>query len=403
MLDFVSVASQVRGMREGLASLADEAGPRLDHACAAWEHAAALGPDLRDRVLRARTSWLVAEPLEPLGAYPVAVHTGYRVVASDGSQIFPDRHEMPGCFLVNVGTCDIDYLAPGAVLASRPELCWLPEDVYPLVGGERQEADTRVVGARRFAAECRALEEALDPGGPATLALMDGTLLLWWLEPDPVRLRGLAPDDLKTRTFAALEAFLARARTTGALPAGYLSSPRATDVVSMLKVVLCTEDPVDCDRCPYDAGAKTWTPLRPAPAGGMLPEPTKPCEEAEPLSDAALFARLLAAGQRSPRFRSHAKVASAYEAPVDFCYLHTGAEIARVEVPAWIDPDAFEVLLGALVDQCAKGMGYPVSLAEAHEQAVVKAADRRAFVELVRRQNVSRVSAKLVRKRMSVL
>jgi hypothetical protein len=62
-----------------------------------------------------------------------------------------------------------------------------------------------------------------------------------------------------------------------------------------------------------------------------------------------------------------------------------------------------ETLCAAVMNQCAKGMGYPVALSEAHEQAVVRAGDRRAFVELARRQGVSRPSAKLARKRTSVL
>lgn len=392
-------------MRAGLASLAEEAAPRLRSAHDGWEAAAALGAALRDRIARAKTSWLVAEPLEPLRAYDVMPLEGYRVVSADGSQIFPDRHELPGCFVVNVGTAEIDYTTSRAALRSHPEVLWAPDDLYPLVGGERQEADTRVVGARRFAAECDALTERLDDAATETVLLVDGTLLLWWLEPDPARLRGLAPDDLKVQAFGALERLLGRAREAGALVGGYLSSPRSADVVSMIKVVLCTEEPVDCDRCPYASGAKSWEPVGAPPAGStrLLPEPTRPCEEADPVGDAGLFTELLEPGQRSPRFRSAAKVASAYDAPIDFVYLHTGTEIARLELPAWVTPDGLERLVAATVDQCRKGLGYPVSLAEAHEQAVVRAADRRAFLELLRRQDVSRATAKLVRKRQSIL
>lgn len=403
MLDLVAVAAQLRGMRAGLVSLAEELEPRLRTTADAWAEARELGPALRDRVARAKTSWLVADPLESLEAYPVDAVGEYRVVAADGSQIYPDRHERPS-YLVNVGTCDIDYRTGSARLGSSPTLHWAPEDLYPLWGGVRQEADARVVGARRFLAECEALFEALadETDGP-TLAAVDGTLLLWWLEPDPDRLLKLEPADLKSRVLDALEGFLARARDRGALPCGYLSSPRTTDVVSMLKVVLCTEEPVDCDRCPYEAGEKAWTPrsgTRPLP---VLPTPTKPCEEAHPIADAALFERLLDPGHRSPRFRSAAQVAAAYEAPVDFVYLHTGAEIARVEVPAWVTPEGLDALCGCLLDGCVKGLGYPVALSEAHEQAVVRAGERRAFAELVARGDVSRVSAKLQRKRSSVL
>ena len=415
VLDLVAVAAQVRRMGAGMASLAQETAPRLAQALAAWELAASMGPALRDRVAAAKTSWLVAEPLEPLGAYTVVPASAYRVLAADGSQIMPDRHEHLSCFLVNTGLVDIDYTTGRASLSSRPEVAWAPDDVYPLVGGIRQEADPRVVGARRFAAECDALREAIGdasvrptlalgaPSATPCVALVDGTLLLWWLEPDPDRLRSLAPYDVKTETFETFKRFVARAQATGTLVGGYLSSPRSNDVVSMLKVVLCTEDPVDCDRCPYDSGAKRWHAQLEIAGASLLPVPGKPCEEAHPVTDASLHWSLLGEGQRSARFRSSARVAQAYDAPIDFIYLNVGAEIARLEFPAWTTPADLEQLCGAVIDQCEKGMGYPVALSEAHEQAVVKASDRRAFVELARRQGVSRPSAKLARKRTSVL
>jgi hypothetical protein len=404
MLDLVAVAGQVKRMGAGVSALAQETAPRLAAALAAWDRAATMGPALHERVLAAKTSWLVAEPLEPLGAYDIAPIRDYRAVASDGSQILPDRHEHLSCFLVNTGLVDIDYVAGSAKLGSKPEVCWAPDDVYPLVGGFRQEADARVVGARRFAAEAAALTNAIAELTPhPTIALVDGTLLLWWLEPEPDRLRYLRDDDLKKTTFAAFNDLLACAQTSKALLGGYNSSPRTTDVVSMLKVVMCTEDPVDCDKCPYDSGAKSWHAQLEIAGASLLPVPDKPCEEASPVSDASLYWSILEAGQRSPRFRSHARVNAAYSSPIDFVYLHTGAEIARLELPAWLTPDQMDTLCGAVLDQCSKGMGYPVTLSEAHEQAVVRASDRRAFLELARRQNVSRPSAKLARKRTSVL
>src|SRR5207248_5619989 len=144
--------AQVRKMGTGLQALAQETAPRLAQALVAWERAAVLGPALRDRINAAKTSWLVAEPLEPLHAYDVEPRADYRVVASDGSQILPDRHDHIPCFLVNVGLVDISYIEGTAKLKSTPQVAWTPDEVYPLVGGSRQEADGRVVGARRFAA-----------------------------------------------------------------------------------------------------------------------------------------------------------------------------------------------------------------------------------------------------------
>jgi hypothetical protein len=36
-----------------------------------------------------------------------------------------------------------------------------------------------------------------------------------------------------------------------------------------------------------------------------------------------------------------------------------------------------------IYDQCSKGQGYPVALARAHEQAIVRSADRRTFQRMV--------------------
>jgi hypothetical protein len=276
--------------------------------------------------------------------------------------------------------------------------------VFCTFGGMQQEADGRVVGARRFAQECDALRGSLrDRSDNIQIVLMDGTLLLWWLETSPERLRALGEGDVKAQTFAALDKLMDAAKQQRALPAAYLSGPRTKDVISMLKVVLCTEEPVDCDHCPYVSGAKAWHAQLEIAGASLLPIPDKPCEEADPITDAGVFWSLLKQGQRSPRFRTAAPVTQAYGAPVDFVYLHVGPEIARLEFPAWITPDGLDLLAACVLDQCAKGRGYPVALSEAHEQAVVRAADRRAFDDLVRRQDVSRPTAKLMRKRTSVL
>jgi hypothetical protein len=95
----------------------------------------------------------------------------------------------------------------------------------------------------------------------------------------------------------------------------------------------------------------------------------------------------LAEGQRGPLFVSLSRVNVESYGPhlVCFFYIRVGREVGRVEIPQWVAADAAQVdLVHALVyDQCARGQGYPVALARAHEQAVVKAADRRAFLSMV--------------------
>ena len=94
--------------------------------------------------------------------------------------------------------------------------------------------------------------------------------------------------------------------------------------------------------------------------------------------------RLLAPGWRSPLYRTNSSVPRDYYGAgrqVCFFYLNAGTEIGRVEMPSWVAEDeTLRPLTHALIwDQCQRGQGYPAALSEAHEQAVIKGADRRAF------------------------
>jgi hypothetical protein len=95
---------------------------------------------------------------------------------------------------------------------------------------------------------------------------------------------------------------------------------------------------------------------------------------------------------------------------VYFCYLHVGPEVARVDVPEWVaqDRDTFEMALSLVLGQVHKGYGYPVALAEAHNQAVVRGGDRARFFALLEREMIKAgltnvgISYKEARKRGSI-
>jgi hypothetical protein len=67
--------------------------------------------------------------------------------------------------------------------------------------------------------------------------------------------------------------------------------------------------------------------------------------------------------------------------------VHVGAEIARLEFPAWIAQDCALVdkICAMALDQALKGNGYPVCLFEAHEQAVIKNYDREFFYLMIQK------------------
>jgi hypothetical protein len=341
------------------------------------------------RLRVARTSWLSAHsaPDDPIGSrHPVVpAPDAYVVVASDGSQIAPDRHEgvSAACWLLNVGRVRIGYGdgAPRPLLASSAEVMAVvlePDGDNADDEDEVERQAARGLAARRFAREMAALTElaadAATTGLPA-VAMTDGPLIAWALYDEE------GNDPAKQEALAALRDALEATRKVAVPIAGYVSGPGSRDVVNALRIgVLCPEEPADCLRCPHPKAALPCAPIRHA-------------------TDAALFERLLSPGERSAVFSSQgqktgfSRILPTVYGPVHwaaFFYLHVGAEIVRIELPAWAAEDGavLDRVHAVCLDQAVKGRGYPVALAEAHEAAVVRAADRAAFLNLLRRHLV---------------
>ena len=100
---------------------------------------------------------------------------------------------------------------------------------------------------------------------------------------------------------------------------------------------------------------------------------------------------MLFRSERSPLWKSSAKIQSFYEEQcIYFCYVHVGSEVARVEIPEWVAMDnaLLSSALSLVLAQVTKGYGYPVALAEAHNQAVVRGGDRSRFFALLEQQMI---------------
>ena len=158
--------------------------------------------------------------------------------------------------------------------------------------------------------------------------------------------------------------------TTGLALASYISSTGSTERVNMLRIAVCPHETPDCDRlCARNRG----------PA-------ERECESVSGLRDSSLMTALLKPGERSATFVSRSSVVTQYyrEHEIRYFFLNVEGEIARVEIPRWVEEGGLVGLVHALVlDQCNRGHGYPAALSEAHEQAVVNASDRDQFQRLV--------------------
>jgi len=440
MLDLSKIADQMQGMSQHLTQEASATRQRLENAQTLMAQACQRQAELVElsQVWRDRLNFTAAEPIEPLNvqnsiAVPPTAHT---VIATDGSQIAPSHHEIAYCYLINVGRIVLHYGQNRfPLLDSLPEVVYRPEDLY--ISRQWGISTEEWMGYRRTVAEAIVLAELavqikaegrgqraeggsegvkelrshgdrgsmqtshpltssppypltstptlLPSHSPPTLALTDGSLIYWFLDSLPNEAR----DHILTSILEAWEQ-LRQARVP---LVGYLSASRSGEALNFLRLQACPYETPDCmSRC--------------ASQRDHLP-----CQVLEPLKDTKLWAVRLQPGQRSPLWRSSASILDLYgDHRVYFCYVNVGTEVARVEFPEWVVQDA-ELLnssLSLVIAQVVKGYGYPVALAEAHNQAVVRGGDRTRFFALLEQemvraglQNVG-VSYKEARKRGSI-
>ncbi len=374
-LDLSEVAAQIDDMAANLKLEEADWRARLDRARATLEEQSAGLDALRARIAESRTSWLVAGITEDLAGshQPPPCPPDFTVVATDGSHIGVDRHGPARCYLINIGCTALTYgERPDALLSSAPTLFSGKEDmtiVNPGGGGE-QQVDGALLGIKRQVAECAALAGLAGnvPSDRPALALVDGTLVMFGLAghiyPDFVR-----TELLENGFLAALDRI--RDAGQGAALASYISLPRSTEVVNVLRVAVCPHDPPNCDR--HCSGATNSS--------------GRQCDTVG-VRDRDVFDAILKPGERSSIFISGSSVVQDYygDHEIRFFYVRVGDEIARVEFPRWVEERGLVGLLHALVlDQCDRGRGYPVALSEAHEQAVLTGADREQFRLLVER------------------
>lgn len=370
MLDLTKLSKAMQGISQHMTMEAAASRQRLDLAQQLLAKAQAQQAELvqRQQQWRDRMLFVAATPVEPLNTcidLPIApsVHT---VIATDGSQIAPNHHEIAYCYLLNIGRVVLHYgQNRQPLLDSLPEVFYRPEDLYiSRQWGIRTE---EWMGFRRTASEATILAElsgAVRTSVP-TLAMVDGSLIYWFLEQLPAEARDqILPPILDAWSLLC---------DSGIPLVGYLSASRSGESLNFLRLQACPHPDPDCvTYCPNQL-EKT------------------PCQVFEPLKDTALWTVQLQPGQRSALFRSSARILDMYGShTIYFCYIHVGTEIARIDLPAWVaeNPALLDQSLGLMLAQVQKGYGYPVALAEAHNQAVVRGGDRTRFFALLEQQMI---------------
>lgn len=308
---------------------------------------------LLQKIQEVQLPWPVAQWSGQLDAtYAVQDNISvYQVVAVDGSQIYPDKHQGIGCFLINIGSIILRYIPEKSFVsyASEPFLFVEHESegqaqTIDIVNGKREEFEFK-----------RGLDEMLvcsqQYPDVMPLFLFDGSLIFWHLEgKDPV---------VKQYFLNCYRLLLEKYYQHQFLMAGYISLPKSKELVSIVRAYLILQGEH------YDT----------------IMQKTRFC------TDVHIMEMLLKEGMRSNVFANKTPLSLEYSDTIRpyFFYMRTAYELVRVEIPGYIahSREKVDSVSALIMNQIKKGYGYPVALAEAHEQAVVKGIDRDFFYHML--------------------
>lgn len=282
------------------------------------------------------------------------------IIATDGSQIMPDRHAPFYYYLLNVGGMVYFHGENGRL----PETFSLPELEY-LGDDPSQDISSADVSIRRDIKEIETLASKLreyqDQPAPR-LGILDQRLLYW-----PIGTGGAANKIVEQWTQA-----MTTIRQTGSALCGFISRPGTNRVATMLDAITVKNE-------------AEWKEL------GKRTEVT----------DSSLFQAVLTrAGQRSKVFADVSPANKGFreqdpENEVCFFYLNVGNSIARVDIPMWVaqEDHAVDYVHALLYNQCELLGGYPYIITRADEMAVVGKQDQAELnfmIELnMQRQGIS--------------
>lgn len=309
-----------------------------------------------------------ASPLsEPLtfhaGADPPAQNPV--LLAADGSQVNPSRHDAVEFGLINIGLIRMAPGQPQAPLETVFSTLLLFDDLRSPDGPSTED----LVALRRDLSERTRLVEAAQSEPQPVIALTDG----------PLELYGEPKDDARYQeTFNRYLDALEQTASMNVVAAGYVDKPRADLVVRLLELSLSSPENLRKDG-------------RSRPLFGV--------------TDNQLFEDRLQPGERSAVFAIQSTSAEKFRQrsaglALHFFYLNVGREghpwLARVEIPAWVSRQAemVDLLQHALLQQCAQlgGRPYPYALHRSHEIAVISFQEKEQLAALIeaelRRQGV---------------
>ncbi len=356
-LDYTAIQHQLHDLSGQIGARLAEERSRAGQAGMLLDSLAGRNADIREKVfaaVAANNNFRGAVPTdEEITAFfpPPTLTQPFTLLAADGSQVNPNRHDAIPFGVINIGVFRMDstlQTPPSEIVETHLMTVDELYNEYGLVGEE-------VVALRRDLHERQMLATLAGEIEGAVLALTDGPLELFR---DPQGSRDTQHE------FEQYLNVLRGLAEQGTITAGYVDRPGSDLVVRTLEL--------------FD----------PKSEEGRIRSLT-------PLTDAYLFSERIPPSARSAVFSIQSRSAQSFtgETALHFFYLNTGTQgkpsLARVEIPAWVADDKEKVglLHAVLLEQCSHlgGKPYPYALHRSHEIALVSLLDKDQIEKMITR------------------
>lgn len=266
----------------------------------------------------------------------------YNIIATDGSQVYPDRNEGILCYLLNIGQIAIAYntCRSSIMLDSEPLL------FFNNIDTDGQFVSDDLVNYQRAQLELDyGFEVSLNAflaNKETTLFLCDGSLTFFNFD----NKENITENIFFKSHLAVMQNFY----ENKILVAGYISFPKSRELFSLIKNISNSSDLQD-------------------------------------VLDVDIAQIYLNNYSRSNLFKNNFEIDVYYPEHLKtyFLYFNVKNEIVRIELPAWIalDNNLVDTVMSIILDQVIKGYGFPVVLSEAHMQAVIDGSDRQYFYNML--------------------
>ncbi len=365
-LDYTAIQQQIHTLTDQFSSRATEQEQKAARAAILLDSLTGSNSDVREIVFAAvsadnhlRCAIPTDEEISASFAPPstMPVHT---LLAADGSQVNPNRHDPIPFGVINIGVFHMDsslHLPPREIVETH---LLSIDELY----ADGHLAGEEVVALRRDLRERQMLVRLAAEIKGTVITLTDGPLELFR---DPQGGRETQHE------FEQYMGVLRELAGQGTITAGYVDRPGSDLVVRMLGLV---DNRTDSS------------------------SPTEKVKTFAPLSDSLLFEDRLPPHHRSAVFSIQSQSAQSFsdETALHFFYMNTGKagspSLARVEIPAWVaeDREKVNILHAVLLDQCSHlgGTPYPYALHRSHEIALVSLPDKEQVENMITRALISR-------------